>query len=392
MIWALFMGAVLSAPVLNFPSTVHHALASRSDGLMFRPREPGDEGYGETTSSRTVYTVVSMFCISLLAGMVGYRVRQTDRHQLKSSSLTHILIYLLYFFSALFVLSAAVIESGLGLASFRVCRGAIILCLAFYVGSKVIMYLFLVERAHALRAPYVRRTRDWLWVIGTLTIAVVFGTIAVAGFVWPIANISKKDGRCRIGLPQYVTIPLLSFDVLINILLTLVFVFLLSPLIRSGSHSTAAFPASRFTKCLGSLWRRPRPSHSLDLRPANQVRAKKIERLLWRTFIGSCLVLIPTVGNMASLTSLKGRELGWVCLTICTFDVTWTVGVLHWLTVGSSDEEGASIILIPDTPFTSDMSSEPVSTDDTRCGRCKMVVTDSGTTSTTSNVACRVSM
>lgn len=157
-----------------------------------------------------------------------------------------------------------------------------------------------------------RRTRDWLWVSGTLAIAVVFGTIAVTGFIWPIAVISETDGRCRIGLPEYVTIPLLSFDVVINILLTLVFVYLLSPLIRSGNLTSAAFPASRFTKCLGSLCRRSRATTSLDLRPANQVRARRIEKLLWRTFIGSCLVLIPTVGNMASLTSLKGRELGWV--------------------------------------------------------------------------------
>lgn len=48
----------------------------------------------------------------------------------------------------------------------------------------------------------------------------------------------------------------------------------------------------------------------------------KLERLLWKTFIGSVLVTISTVGNVATLTGLGGRELGWVCLTTCTFDGT----------------------------------------------------------------------
>lgn len=166
-----------------------------------------------------------------------------------------------------------------------------------------------------------RRGRDWLWLAGTLTIVAGFGTIAVAGFVWPTSEISSIDGRCRIGLPRYVTIPLLTFDVIINVFLTLIFVYLLSPLIRAGSSlPTSAFPASHLTKCLGRCGRGARTSTSVDLRPANQAAAKKIEKLLWRTFIGSCLVLTPTAGNLASLTSLKGRELGWVCLTVCTFD------------------------------------------------------------------------
>ncbi|KAF1850842.1 uncharacterized protein K460DRAFT_328129 [Cucurbitaria berberidis CBS 394.84] len=306
--------------------------------------------------------------MSLITGMVGHRMRSTDRHQLKNLSLTHVLIYLLYFFSMAFVFSAAVAESGLGLSSYNVCRGAVILCLAFYTSSKVIMYLILVERAHALRAPYMRRTYDWLWITGTLSIAAVFGTIAVTGFIWPIANISRKDGRCRIGLPQFVTIPLLTFDVFINVLLTLVFVYLLSPLVRAGSLPTAAFPASRFTKCFGSLCSRSRARNSVDLHTSNQQRARTIEKLLWRTFIGSCLVLIPTVGNMASLTSFKGRELGWVCLTICSVDVTFTVCVFHWLTLGSSEaDERASTALVPDTLSTSNIPSEAVVECDVRC-------------------------
>lgn len=229
-----------------------------------------------------------------------------------------------------------------------------------------------------------RRGRDWLWVVGTLTIAAGFGTIAAAGFVWPTAEISLVDGRCRIGLPRYVTIPLMTFDIVINVCLTLTFVYLLSPLVRAGSLPTSAFPASRFTKCLARCVRRARTRASVDLRPANQDAAKKIEKLLWRTFIGSCLVLIPTAGNLASLTSLKGRELGWVCLTVCTFDskffqlyiiawctnstVTWTVCVFHWLTMGASELDDRTPVVSSDTHSASEIFID----DDTNQGgsRC----------------------
>lgn len=91
-------------------------------------------------------------------------------------------------------------ETGLGLSYPRVCQTAIIICLVFYVGSKVIMYmprqrtldciqadmyryLFLVERAHAIRAPKLSRFKDWLWIASNLFIAVGFGSIAVCGFI-----------------------------------------------------------------------------------------------------------------------------------------------------------------------------------------------------------------
>lgn len=49
-----------------------------------------------------------------------------------------------------FVLSAAIVETGLGLATPSTCRGAVILCLSFYVGSKVTMCVsnVLVEHLH----------------------------------------------------------------------------------------------------------------------------------------------------------------------------------------------------------------------------------------------------
>lgn len=166
-----------------------------------------------------------------------------------------------------------------------------------------------------------KRTRDWIWVAGIILTFAGFTAIGVEAFMNPVAYVSLIDGRCRIGIPRRTTIPLASYDASLNILLTLVFVYLLSPLVRSGKISSKAFPASRLTTCIGNICSRSKSRNSLiEVHRCNQKMAKKIEKLLWRTFIGSVLVMLSTVGNLASLSILKGRELGWICLTACTFD------------------------------------------------------------------------
>lgn len=171
-----------------------------------------------------------------------------------------------------------------------------------------------------MRAPYMRRTQDWIWLIGMLSIAGGFGSIAICGFLWPIADISSRDGRCRIGLPFKVTIPLLSFDVVINTALTATFIYLLRPLLRFGDVTDSAVPTSLFSKGLRRILKSSARRRSMEVYPVNVHFLASIEGLLWKSFIGSLLVMLPTVANLAALYSLHGRELGWLCLTICTFD------------------------------------------------------------------------
>lgn len=178
-----------------------------------------------------------------------------------------------------------------------------------------------MERAHALRAPFKKRAQDWIWVAGTTLIFAGFTAIGVVAFMHPVADISPIDGRCRIGIPRYTTIPLVTYDVSLNILLTFVFVYLLNPLILSGKTSIIAFPASRLTKCLGNICSRSKSTNSLiQANQSNQQMVREIEKLLLRTLVGSILVMIPTVGNMAALSALEGHELGWICMTTCSFD------------------------------------------------------------------------
>ncbi|EAT83368.1 hypothetical protein HBI56_115790 [Parastagonospora nodorum] len=211
-------------------------------------------------------------------------------------------------------------------------------------------YQFLVERIHALSASHKSRTKDVLWVTGTVLVVVGFGTIIAIGFIGPLAQVLPQDGRCRMGLRRYATIPLLSYDFLINILLTVVFVYLLGPVIRSNNQAIPSPSASHLALWLCSC-RRTKRHPDVQVQIGNAQAAKRIENLLWRTFMGSCLVMVTTAANLLQLTILEDREWGFVCLTLCTLDITWTVSILHWLVISTDSEQKSAVVLVSGSLF-----------------------------------------
>jgi hypothetical protein len=158
-----------------------------------------------------------------------------------------------------------------------------------------------------------------LWIFGMISIIIGFGTMASLGMSNPLSTISSEDGKCRIGEPRWVTIPILTLDMLVNIGLTLTFVYLLNPVIRANNLSEPGCSASAMARRIGTCCGSSRKK-DVDFVPGNPRVAQRLERLLWRTFAGSCLVLIPTIGNLASITIFVGNEPGFVCLMLCTFD------------------------------------------------------------------------
>jgi hypothetical protein len=147
-----------------------------------------------------------------------------------------------------------------------------------------------------------------------------FGTIAIIGYMTPIVDLSKVDGRCRIGLPPKVSFPLLSFDVGVNFLLTGLFFWLLKPVLslHGGSWGAGVF-GRKFDSVVRRLTGK-RGINNASPHPQLGVIKKSIKALLWKSLIGSMLIMLPTVANMAQFFFMKGRELGWICLTICTLD------------------------------------------------------------------------
>ncbi|KAF1915433.1 hypothetical protein BDU57DRAFT_518400 [Ampelomyces quisqualis] len=194
--------------------------------------------------------------------------------------------------------------------------------------------------------------------MNTSFVVVGFGSVTIAGFLRPYAHVSPVDGKCRLGLRRYVTIFLLSFDVFINVLLTLVFLYLLAPVIRSNNLAITGLSVSRLTSCIGTCCQNPRDA-GVKLNTGNRHVAKRVEKLLLRTLIGAVLVLPPTMGNLVQSAIYLERDPGFVCLMACTCDsmvplsmdvdlsnlaVTWTVVVFHWLAISSEPDPRSSAV------------------------------------------------
>jgi hypothetical protein len=68
-----------------------------------------------------------------------------------------------------------------------------------------------------------------------------------------------------------------------------------------------------------------------------------LNRMAYRSLIGSCATLASSVGNLTVIMALKG-EPGWVCFLVCNVDILFTISVLHWVTSRENREAGSSAL------------------------------------------------
>lgn len=205
-----------------------------------------------------------------------------------------------------FIFSAGLLINAWDFTTEGRCRAAIDLCLVFYVGGKVFLYLFLVERAHQMVATKLLRLRDPIYLLGIAIVLFGFGVLAVFAFLHPVTSLSQIDGKCRIGLPLVITIPLLSYDIIINFALTFVFVMRGARLVRIRGFSHAVH-------CIAL---------ALPFRKVPGLRdpITACEFFMGRSGLGASAIILPTIANLVILFALNGHENGWLCFTICTID------------------------------------------------------------------------
>ena len=292
---------------------------------------------------------------------------------------------LLFFFGIAFNLSASLAVNGLDLTTKPACRGAMYICLVFYVGVKVCVQLFLIERAHVVRANSKRRLHDFFWLTGVFVVTVGFGTIAVFAFLGPVAEVDPLDGQCRIGLPRKSTMVLMAYDIFINLAMTAVFLALLRPMfrMRNPTSATAILTPMSSLKPLrpalairypysgisgGKSTSSSTTSSTEPLRPGPTTpqvaypAAGNLEALVYKSLLGAILMMAATVINLALLFNYHGEEHSWLCFTCCLVDgtyhltgtlsirqvrhslsnlpVTWSVAVIHFLTDAARSSDG----------------------------------------------------
>lgn len=249
-------------------------------------------------SHQILSNCVHLLGVSVLAFCLAHRLPSLGSWK-SWSNLTwgRLCVLLVLFDSWLFIMFTGVLVNGVGLSSSHVtCALAIYSCISFYAFSKVLIYGFLAEKVYIVwsggnRTPRLKSTAYRICAV------VLLGYVVILGLMIKGQNSKlRPDGLCIIGLKDYATIPLIVYDLSLNVFLTSMF--------------------------LWPLWR-------------STVMSPRLKAVAKRTLYGALASLTISACNVAILTSLKGEEYGWACLGSCVTDVALNSIVLSWVTAGS---------------------------------------------------------
>ncbi|KAG0347841.1 hypothetical protein BG004_006791 [Podila humilis] len=249
---------------------------------MFRP-----------DAAESVSLFISLSCISVMALLFG---RKTSATKIRSINYARGLVVALYLISWLFSVIAAMLvqTNNFNLLS---CELSILSCIALYAMSKVIIYLFLMEKVYVVTAVGVTRTNFFLYKINLLLMTPYIGVVTCM-VVFRRARINEENGQCRIGLLKQGAIPLIMYDILMSCWLTFLFI-------------------------------RPLMSSTSLLQGPSKGKLRDVAR---RTLLGSVVALLTSSANIMSLVLTNGNERGLTCLAMCTVDVTLNAITIHWVT------------------------------------------------------------
>ncbi|KKP07443.1 hypothetical protein THAR02_00505 [Trichoderma harzianum] len=191
------------------------------------------------------------------------------------------LVFAIYVDSYLFVIATAVLQHSLGVnSSYGICEAAIFLCLVCYVTTKVMsmfsdlqfIYLFLAEKAWIIRGATTPRLKSILYLVNSLGMLTIYIAVVILNFVFRITDM--RSGECIIGMRSAAMIPLISFDTVINVYLTIMF---LIPLKKLYSYTNMA-----------------------------RTRANiRLRMVAFRTFCGAVCTLVSSIVNLSVLMALN---------------------------------------------------------------------------------------
>ncbi|CAE7100496.1 unnamed protein product, partial [Rhizoctonia solani] len=174
------------------------------------------------------------------------------------------------------------------------CDLATLACVLMYGGSKGLIYLCLIERAHAVWGNGRRRLKSPVYVICMALLLPLLGITAVM-----LAQGIRflHNGYCIIGMSRLSSILIMSYDTFNNSLLTILFI---APLVRSS------------------------------------IRSARLRTIAIRAAIASFVGLLIEIINGFILFATGGKEMIWVCLGACAADIVANAVLLYWAMDGPS--------------------------------------------------------
>ncbi|KAF9350047.1 hypothetical protein BGX34_001444, partial [Mortierella sp. NVP85] len=197
------------------------------------------------------------------------------------------------------------------------CKMSIYSCICLYASSKIIIYLFLMEKVYVVTAVGMLR-RDFKLYRVNLCLMLPFLGIIYLMVKYRVAVINDR-GECRIGIYPPASLPLILYDLFLSSWLTFLFIW---PLMSTQSM----------------------------LQGPTKGGLRDVAR---RTLIGAIVAMILSSINIFTLVYFQGNERGLMCLTSCTADVTLNAITIHWVTSRASTkpkgEAGIGLQVLPPT-------------------------------------------
>ncbi|KAG0205238.1 hypothetical protein BGX28_003099 [Mortierella sp. GBA30] len=245
---------------------------------------------------------ISLACVSLMACLFG---RKTAGTKLSTINYARGLVVALYLVSWIFSIIAAMLVQTNN-SNLLSCQLSILSCIALYALSKIIIYLFLMEKVYVVTAVGVTRSNSFLYKVNLVLMTPYVAVIVL--MVWfRVANI-EEEGKCFIGLLRPGALPLILYDIVMSAWLTFLF---LRPLMSSSSF----------------------------LQGPSKGKLRDVAR---RTLMGSLISMMLSSANIFTLVYFNGHERGLICLACCTVDVTLNAITIHWVTSRGGSGVGRS--------------------------------------------------
>ncbi|EGX53141.1 hypothetical protein AOL_s00006g519 [Orbilia oligospora ATCC 24927] len=258
-------------------------------------------------AGRPVTAALIMITITALSVCLTQRVMIIGSWRKLTAVRWYLLI--IYLDSLLFIFSTGFISLGLGVnKSLSYCAVANIMCIVFYITTKLI-YLLLVEKARLVKGAWLPRCKDKLYLFNSLGMLILYAVVFFLTLAYRFSYL--ENGVCRIGAKAFALIPLVTFDVVVNVIL------------ENGS-------------LFGSTDQKLTAPIEISREKALQSH-QALRTMAFKTFCGSCATLISSVANLMVLILLKG-EPGWICLLLCNGDILFSALVLHAIT--NKDHQG----------------------------------------------------
>ncbi|KAG0265671.1 hypothetical protein BG011_004270 [Mortierella polycephala] len=246
--------------------------------------------------ARTVNAPEAEACITLMSVLFG---RKTAGTKLGSINYARGLVISLYLVSWAFTfISAHLVQTN----NFNVvsCTASIFICIMLYALSKIIIYLFLMEKVYVVTAVGHTRRKFMLYKFNMWLMTPYAGIITLM-VLYRVAKI-EENGDCHIGLLKPAALPLILYDLFLSIWLTLLFI-------------------------------RPLMSSRSKLQGPSKGKLRDVAR---RTLIGAIVAMLLSSANVFTLVYFQGEERGLICLSSCTADVTLNAIAIHWVTSRAS--------------------------------------------------------